>query len=129
MLLALIAAARAMTPSLHCEYHVGVTASTDSFYQGQERRDSFPRYVPRHLQGMTEEWRHLHVLNYEMESSTLLTVCSVFGLRAGCVTGVINRRSTDERSAPITPEDLRLGEEHAVRVGIAAVEILITQAG
>jgi uridine phosphorylase len=128
VLLALIAAARAVTPSLPCRYHVGITASTDSFYQGQERSDAFPRYVPRSLQGMTEEWRRLRVLNYEMESSTLLTVCSVFGLRAGCVTGVINRRSADERGAPISLEDLRLGEEHAIRVGIAAMATLIAQA-
>jgi uridine phosphorylase len=127
VLRALVDAARAVTPSLRCRYHVGITASTDSFYQGQERSDAFPRHVPRHLRGMTEEWRRLRVLNYEMEASTLLTVCGVFGLRAGCVTGVINRRSTDERSAPIGPEDLRLGEAHAVRVGIAAMERLIAQ--
>lgn len=75
---------------------------------------------------MTEEWRRLHVLNYEMESSTLLTVCSASGLRGGCVTGVINTRSTDARGRVIAPEALRLGEEHAVRVGIKAVELLIT---
>jgi uridine phosphorylase len=129
VLLALIAGARTMTPSLPCRYHVGITASTDSFYQGQERSDAFPRYVPRHLQGMTEEWRRLRVLNYEMEASTLLTVSGVFGLRAGCVTGVVNRRSPDEQSAPIGPADLRRGEEHAIEVGIAAMEILVAQAG
>ncbi|MBI1845774.1 MAG: hypothetical protein HYR86_02240 [Candidatus Rokubacteria bacterium] len=51
-----------------------------------------------HLDGMTEEWRRLHVLNYEMESSTLLTFCRA--------------------------ENLRLGEDHAVLVGIKAMEIL-----
>jgi len=126
VLQALIGAAKALAPSLACRYHVGITASTDTFYQGQERDDAFPRYVPRHLQGMTEEWRRLRVLNYEMESSTLLTFCSAFGLRGGCVTGVINTRSPDERGGAITPEHLRLGEEHAVRVGIKAVELLIT---
>jgi uridine phosphorylase len=128
VLLALIVAAKTLAPSLNCRYHVGVTASTDTFYQGQERSDAVSRYIPRHLQGMTEEWRRLHVLNYEMESSTLLTLCSAFGLRGGCVTGVINTRSTDETGKPITPENLRLGEEHALRVGIKAMEILITNA-
>ena len=42
----------------------------DTFYPGQERYDSFSGYVPRRFQGITEEWRRLHVLNYEMESST-----------------------------------------------------------
>ncbi len=122
---ALIAAARSLAPSLACRYHVGITASTDTFYQGQERSDAFPRYVPRHLQGMTEEWRRLRVLNYEMESSTLLTLCSVFGLRGGCVTGVINSRSTEATSGSISAEDLRRGEAHAVRVGIEALGTLI----
>jgi uridine phosphorylase len=75
---------------------------------------------------MTEEWRRLHVLNYEMESATLLTVASAFGLRAGCVTGVINTRATDRTGESIPTEHLRLGEEHAVQVGIKAVELLIT---
>jgi len=94
-----IGAVETLAPSLECRYHVGITAST--FYQGQERDAAFPRSVPRHVQGMTEEWRQLHVLNYEMESSTLLTVCSAFGLRGGCVTGVINTRSTDARGGVI----------------------------
>lgn len=122
VLAALIEAARSLVPTLPCRYHVGITASTDSFYQGQERRDAFSRYVPRHMQGMTEEWRQLHVLNYEMESSTLLTLCSAFGLRGGCVTGVIGTRAAAEQ---ITPEALRLGQDHAVRVGIKAMELLI----
>lgn len=127
VLVALIAAARAVAPGLGCRCHVGITASTDTFYQGQERSDDVPRYVPRHLQGMTEEWRRLHVLNYEMESSTLFTVAAALGLRAGCVTGVINSRVTGE-AAPIRPEDLRRGQEHAVRVAIKAVELLVTGA-
>ncbi len=60
-----------------------------------------------HLRGMTEEWQRLGVLNYEMESATLLTICSAFGLRAGCVTGEIliakavrgRRRCASPRSA------------------------------
>jgi len=125
VLLALIRAAASVAPSLGCRYHVGITASTDTFYQSQERSDAFPRYVPRHVQGTTEEWRRLHVLNYEMESATLLTVASAFGLRAGCVTGVINTRATDRIGEPITADSLRVGEEHAVQVGIRAAELLI----
>jgi uridine phosphorylase len=125
---ALTAAAKVLAPALGYRHHIGITASTDTFYQGQERSDTFPRYVPRHLQGMTEEWRRLRVLNYEMESATLLTMCGAFGLRGGCVTGVVNVRGPDETSEPITPESLRRGEEHAVRVGIKAMELLIAEA-
>ena len=119
---ALISAAEDMKAIIKSQYHIGITASTDTFYQGQERRDSLSRYVPRRFQGITEELRRLHVLNYEMESSTLLTMCSAFGLRGGCVTGVIGSRATEER---IMAENLRLGEMNAVRVGVKAVELLI----
>jgi uridine phosphorylase len=35
----------------------GISASTDTFYPGQERIDSFTGYVPRRFKGATEEWR------------------------------------------------------------------------
>lgn len=127
VLVALVAAARALAPTLGFAAHAGITASTDTFYQGQERGGAFPRYVPRHLRGMTEEWRRLHVLNYEMEAATLLTMCGAFGLRGGCVTGVINSRVTEDPGGPITEEDLRRGQEHAVRVAIEAAAQLVGQ--
>lgn len=56
---------------------------------------------------------------------TLLTVCQVFGLRGGCVTGVIDTRRPGEAGETIRPEQLRLGEEHAIVVGIKAMELLV----
>ena len=63
----------------------------------------------------------MNVLNYEMESATLLTVANVLGLQAGCVTGVIGNRAEEEH---ITKEGLRLGEENVIKVGIEAIKIL-----
>lgn len=60
--------------------------------------------------GMIEEWRRLHVLNYELESAALLTLCGAFGLRVGGVTRVIGTRATEEQIAPEAP---RPGEDHA----------------
>lgn len=122
VVMALVDSAKAVMPGLENRFHVGITASTDTFYQGQERRESFLHYVPRAFQGLTEELRQLHVLNYEMESATLLTLCSAFGLRGGCVTGVIGTRATAER---IAKDALRRGEKHAVLVAINAMQILI----
>lgn len=102
-------------------YHVGVTASSDTFYPGEERYDSFTTYVLRRFQGATKEWQKLHVLNYEMESSTILTLTASMGLKGGCITGVINQGGTGK----ITKESLKVGEENAIRVAIAAVEYLI----
>lgn len=100
----------------------GITCSCDTFYPGQERYDSFTGYVPRRFQGITEEWRRLHVLNYEMEAATLLTLTSAMGLRGGCVAGVVVNRT---RSEAVTRADLDLGERNAVKVAALAVGYLL----
>jgi uridine phosphorylase len=101
--------------------HTGVTASSDTFYPGQERSDSYSMYVLRRLQGQTEELRRLHVLNYEMESATLLTMCAALGLRAGCVSGVVDRWGEEEQ---ITPEASALAQDNVIRVAVTAVRAL-----
>lgn len=116
---ALVAAAE----QLGIPFHVGVTASCDTFYPGQEREDSYSGYVPRRFQGITKEWRALHVLNYEMESSTVLTLTGALGLRGGCVSGVVVNRTSQEQ---ITAEDLKCGEENAIRVAALAAKLLLS---
>ncbi|KKD59562.1 uridine phosphorylase [Grimontia sp. AD028] len=76
--------------------HTGVTASSDTFYPGQERYDTFSGRVTRRFQGSMEEWQAMDVLNFEMESATLLTMCASSGLKAGCVAGVIVNRTQKE---------------------------------
>ncbi len=80
-------------------YHIGITCSSATFYPGQERYDTFSRYVPRHFQGSLREWQALKVMNYEMEVATLLVVARVFGLSAGAVCGVLVNRTKDEHVA------------------------------
>ncbi|EMU8999482.1 uridine phosphorylase [Providencia rettgeri] len=77
--------------------HVGVTASSDTFYPGQERYDTYTGRVMCHFRGSMKEWQDMGVMNYEMESATLLTMCSSSkGLRAGMVAGVIVNRTQQE---------------------------------
>ena len=61
--------------------HVGVTASSDTFYPGQERYDTVSGRVTRRFRGSLAEWQELGVLNYEMEASTLFTMGAALGLR------------------------------------------------
>lgn len=102
-------------------YHAGVTASSDTFYPGEERKDSFRKYILRRFRGSTEEWRNLHVLNYEMESSTVLTLTASMGLKGGCVTGVVNRGGAGK----ITKEALKAGEDSALMAAAASLEFLV----
>jgi uridine phosphorylase len=76
--------------------HMGVTASSDTFYPGQERYDTFSGRVVKRFQGSMQEWQDMGVLNFEMESATLLTMCASSGLTAGCVAGVIINRTQQE---------------------------------
>lgn len=119
---ALVEAARVL--DIPC--HVGITCSSDTFYPGQERPDTFSGYVPRRFLGITEEWRRLHVLNYEMEAATLLTMCSALGLRGGCVTGVIDRHIA---GGHITPRALQKAEGNVIRVAVKALEFLMREDG
>jgi uridine phosphorylase len=117
----LAAAAAAGVPA-----RAGITCTCDTFYPGQERYDSFSGYVPRRFQGITEEWRRLGVLNYEMEAATLLTMAAAMGLRAGCVAGVVVNRA---RSEHVTAEDLDRGERNAVTVAVGAAARLVAAQG
>lgn len=108
---------------MKCSYHIGITASTDTFYQGQERYNSFSGFIPPHLEGSLKKWQRLRVLNYEMESSTLLTMCASIGLRAGCVTGVVVNRNIQENIDSNTLESVEL---KTAKVAINAAQKLIS---
>ncbi|MCP5586628.1 uridine phosphorylase, partial [Klebsiella pneumoniae] len=68
----------------------------DTFYPGQERYDTFSGRVTRRFKGSMKEWQEMGVMNFEMESATLLTMCASQGLRAGMVAGVIVNRTQQE---------------------------------
>ncbi len=111
---ALVEAAR----SLGHEPHVGVTASSDTFYPGQERYDTYSGRVTRAYVGSFEEWKSFGVLNYEMETSTLFTMCATQGLRAGCVAGVLVNRN-----------DVEIPDEHAsAEVEAASLAVVVDAA-
>lgn len=108
----------------HISYHVGITASADTFYPGQERYDTYSGYVIRELQGSLKEWQRLNVLNYEMEAATLFTMASALGLRAGCVAGVIVNRTKEEH---VTSMIVKEATENAIKVATKAMEMLIAE--
>ena len=105
--------------NLGIEHHLGVTASVDSFYEGQERSDSANPHLLRALRGVTEEYRRLQILNYEMEAGTLFKMGLVYGFSAGCVCAVLAERVSGEQVF-ITRK--QLAEENAVRVALAALD-------
>lgn len=98
-------------------YHVGVTASTDTFYSGQGR-PAYQDYFPSFKKTILQDMQAAGVKNFEMEAATLLTMSTVFGKRAGCICFVVANRVTDE---------FKITDDMAVRAGkvaTRAVEIL-----
>ena len=102
--------------------HIGITASSDTFYPGQERYDTWSGRVVSRFQGSMKEWQEMGVLNYEMESATLLTMCASQGLRAGMVAGVIVNRTQQEIP---DAETIKKTESDAVKIVVEAARRLI----
>lgn len=103
-------------------HRVGLLASTDTFYEGQERTASSANpHLLRRLRGLVDEYAALGVLAFEMEAATLFRMGTVYGFSAGCVGAVIAQRA--DREEP----DLAVVEgavTAAVEVAIATADTL-----
>lgn len=109
---------------LGVDHHVGVMASVDTFFEGQERVDSSANQrLLRRNQGTIDEYRALGILNIEMEAGTLFKMGGVYGFTAGCIVGIIAHRMYEERP-DLTKKDAAIAHAiaHAVDVAIAAAD-------
>lgn len=115
---ALVEAAR----SQGIPYHLGLTASVDTFYEGQGRSNSSGNaYLQPHLRRITEEYQQLNILNYEMEAGTLLKMAGVYGFKAACICGVVAQRIQGEN---IQPQSKQIAVDNAIRVAVKAAQSL-----
>ncbi len=101
--------------SLGLRYHLGITASTDSFYPGQGRK-GYKDYSTSESEKLVEDLRRAGVTNFEMEASALFVLSSIYGLRAGCICTVF----ADRLGNTFKTE----GEEDAAKAACEAVKIL-----
>ncbi|AGB37197.1 nucleoside phosphorylase [Natronococcus occultus] len=108
---ALIAAAE----RLGYDYHTGVTMSADSFYAGQGR-PGFEGFEAAGSEDLIEELAAANVKNIEMEASAIMTLASVYGLRAGAVCTVYADRQGGEFSTE--------GESRAAETATLATHLL-----
>jgi uridine phosphorylase len=80
-------------------FHTGVTWSIDAFYarnkvlvgEGQLAPMTFAGYEQSGMNDMVLDCKRAGVLNVEMESAAILTLASLYGLRAGCMCTVSDR--------------------------------------
>ncbi|MBI1850425.1 MAG: nucleoside phosphorylase [Planctomycetes bacterium] len=107
------AAAREKAPC-----HVGITATASGFYGAQGRSvPGFPAKDPELPARLAAQG----VLNFEMEASTLLTLASLRGFRAGVVCTVFASRTRD-RFMP--EEERRSAEDRCIRVALGGLHAL-----
>jgi len=112
VLLALIEAAESLGIK---NYHVGVTATTADFYAGQSR--PVQAGDVSEAASLLPTLQKAGVLNLEMETATLYTLASLYGLRAGAVCAVYNNLITSEFKPGA-------GEETAIKIANEATKIL-----
>lgn len=100
-------------------YHTGITASSDTFYQGQNRSDSYNKgFVIKQFKDKITELEYLNVLSYEMEAATVLTQTAAYGLQGACILGVIvNRTGQETPSGSVIQE----AQEAAIRTAVESL--------
>lgn len=103
------------------DYHVGLTASVDTFYEGQGRRGGANTSLLPELRERLETYRALNILNFEMEAGTLFKMGSVYGFRAACVCGVVAQRTVGEE---VVLGGKAGAVEAAIAVALKACEML-----
>ncbi|MDI6732503.1 MAG: nucleoside phosphorylase [Planctomycetota bacterium] len=100
------------------KYHIGLTATAPGFYGAQGRViKGFPILTP----DITKYFSKIGVLNFEMETSTLLTLAQLKNYRAGSICTVFIDRC---RYKIIDPELKKKAELNCIKTALNGLEIL-----
>ena len=94
-------------------YHVGITASTDSWYLGQGR-PGWKDYYPSFAEALINDLQMAGVLNFEMESASLLTLGNVYDLAAGAIFAVVANRVENTFQVSAVEKSVRAANRAAV---------------
>ena len=98
--------------------HLGITASAPGFFGAQGRPvEGLPIRWPDRVERLAAQ----RVLNMEMECSTLFTLATLFGMRAGAVCAVFADRN---EGTFLGPDERAAAEVRALRVAIEAIASL-----
>lgn len=96
-------------------YHVGIAASSSSFYVGQGR-PGYNDYKISKTDLIVPDLQKMGVVNMEMEASHIFTLGQIFGARTGAICAVYANRVTNEFGVK--------GEKEAILVANYAVKVL-----
>ena len=99
-----------------CAYHVGIGATASSFYAGQGIT-CFNGYRNSNMDTIASDIAAANVYDWDSETATIFTLCSLYGLRAGRLNVIVD----DPDTGLYNP----IGEEIAVKVVTEAVRLLM----
>lgn len=95
---------------------VGITRSTDSFYEGERKAE------------IIERWRALGVVTFEMETSALFTIAAALRCEAGSILCVGSNLVTGEATYRGEATDrYREGQDRMLRVALRAARRLVAE--
>ncbi len=107
--------------TLGYHYHIGIVASTDSFYLGQGR-PGFRGFMTEEAALIIPRLQVLGVKAFEMEASLLFTLGSIYNFLTGCICAAVANRVTDEFV-------IDAGVDYAINVANEASRILYDMIG
>ncbi|MDH5401417.1 MAG: nucleoside phosphorylase [Candidatus Heimdallarchaeota archaeon] len=96
-------------------YHVGITASSSSFYVGQGRK-GWNNYLPSFRENLVKDLTMAGVKNFEMEASLMFVLGSLYGMETSAVCAVYANRATNEFAVK--------GEDIAIKAANEAARIV-----
>ncbi len=114
-----VQALREQAMNYKASFHIGITASTSSFYAGQGRQ--LPN-MPTVNKDMIENLREMQVYNFEMESSIIFILASLNKCKAGCICVTVGSRYDDSF---IEYDELHDLEQRAAKIALDALVSLI----
>lgn len=97
------------------QYHVGIVATAATFYAG-EGVACYGNYKHSGMMHIEEDLKAAKVLDWDNETATIFTLCSLYGLRAGRINAVVD----DPKTGQYNP----IGEERAIQASLDALRIL-----
>ncbi len=104
--------------SIQAPHHFGITATASGFYGAQGREiDGFPARNPN----LEKDLRRLGLANMEMECSTLFTLASLRGWKAGAVCTAFANRIENHF---VKPANKTKFEDRALDCGLAALAMI-----
>ena len=106
---------------LNIRYHLGLTASQDSFYVG-EGRPGFGGYSNTENKDLISKLQMAKVSNIEMEVAPILTLAGLYNLRAGAICLIVDSFLVDKDKFVVREEDEK-------KLGLVASEAVVILSG